>query len=233
MSITVRFTGICTHVTPPGLGKHRVTLVDAHNGAFIQDKKIPPHVAKLTIKPEYITGTRGDLDGLEAEGESVWRLRGVFLELQGTTGEPFHTDEACDIPRLSAPDPEVSVSSEVTLGEQAACYFDFERGLMSSGKTPHRAIMSVIQVEPGPEPALYVRCFWNRKESWIQLAPNAVIDVEHVGTQHGDTDDDFLLHYRVFEAVPTDPFVPHETEKRSMNKNPNDISIGCSNSQYP
>lgn len=231
MTITVQFTGICTHVTPPGHGKHRVHLVEARNGAYLNEKRIPPHIPKLIIDPKYITSPDQDVPGLErTEHAGTWILRGVSLELTETSGDAFHQDENCDIPHMSTEDHSIAVSSEVTLNEQVAAYFDFEHGVLKSTKV-EEAIVGVVEVETSATPALHVKCFWSREDSYIQLKPDAKIDVVHVGTVHGDSDADFLLHYRVFDSVPEDAFVPKKTT--SKNKAPGDISIGCSNSQYP
>ena len=63
MSLTVHFTGICTHVPGTG-GMHRVVLVRADNGANINDAALPPHIPVLRIDPADIAGIDGSLDGL-------------------------------------------------------------------------------------------------------------------------------------------------------------------------
>jgi hypothetical protein len=230
MTITVQFTGICTHLQPPGHPTHRVHLVEARNGGWHNERKIPPHIPKLIIDPKYLKSPDQDIPGLERTDKAgTWILRGVYLDLEGTQGEPFRQDETCDIPHLKTDDPGIAISNEVTLNEMAAAYFDFEHGVLKSA-TVEEAIVGIIEVEAA-SPSLHVKCFWSREESWIQLTDDAKIDIVHVGTVHGDSDHDFLLHYRVFDSVPGDAFEPEKAI--SKKKNPGDISIGCSNSQYP
>ena len=132
--------------------------------------------------------------------------------------------EGDDVPQMSM---------EVVTKEQAACYFDLNGGKLSSWKTEHGAIMSRLEVETGDAPALHVKCFWNRTTSTIRLHPGAAIEISHVGTQDGESEKDFLFHYRVFDWVHPNAYVPPEARKHAMNKAPGNISIGCSNSQYP
>src|ERR1700759_3631992 len=111
MSVTVHFTGICTHISRLGTDaaptSHQVVLVRADNGAFINGKKIPPHIAKLVIDPADIIGIDGYPHGLEPTGEAgAWRLRGVQLAVEGvqkTQQPPFQFDDSYQlIPRLTS-----------------------------------------------------------------------------------------------------------------------------------
>lgn len=245
MSITVCFTGICTHVTRPGQSGCSVVLVNAENGGYINGKKIPPHIPTLSIEPADILRMEGGMridgfpHGLDPTGEeAVWRLGGVRLRLLGTSGEPFRRDSTFDndIPRLKSTQEAASipdVSAEVTLNEQAAAYFDVDdHGVMSRETTPHGALYGVWTVETNVTPALEVTCFWNRETMRIHLRPGATININHVGREHGDADSDYLLHYRVLSNVPPDAWVPKK-EEGAQKRRPGDISIGCSNSQYP
>ena len=242
MSITVKFTGICTHVNRPGQGGSSVVLVYAENGAYINEKKIPPHVPTLHIRSEDIVRTEGNMrddghpHGLEpTDKEGVWRLCGVRLKLEGTVG-PLFRQELADIPKLSSEEDSAliqAVSFEVTAKEQASCYFDIEQhGRMTSDRTEHGAIYAILNVDTTETPALRVTCFWNREWALIHLRPGATIDVMHVGKYYGEeSDDDYLLHYRILTDIPSDAGVPEP--KKTSNRLPGNISIGCSNSQYP
>jgi hypothetical protein len=243
MSLTVRFTGICTHLRNLGLGEnapssHRVVLVRADQGAFIQNDafpdgaKIPPHIPKLKIDPADIVSIDGYPYGLEPTGQAgVWRLCGVHLTLEGTT-EEFWRDTTCtDIPRLETAATAPGISSEVVAQGQAACYFDIHNGKLSSYKTAHDARFALLETA-SDAPGLRVKSFWNQESCLIRLRPGATIEIEHTGYQQGDSHQDFLLHYRVFSDVPSDAIIPPEP-KSERNKIPGDISIGCSNSQYP
>jgi hypothetical protein len=236
MSLTVHFTGICTHVPGTG-GMHRVVLVRADNGAFINDAPLPPHIPMLRIKPSEIQGITGNLDGLQQVQAGAWRLCGVQLTLDGLLVPPqeLSYDASFEkIPHLSMPVEESvpALSTEVLNREQAACYVDLYGGRLSSEETEHKAIMGRLDVEMGADPQLKVKCFWNQKTSTIHLAPGATIHIEHIGIADTDSDKDFLFHYRVFDWVHPQAHVPPEP-KSAMNLPPGSVSIGCSNSQYP
>src|SRR5258708_30044299 len=100
MSIVVRFTGICPHVPRAGQRGSRVVLIQAGNGAFINGKRIPPHVPTLMIKPADIVRMEGGMrldgypHGLEPTGDlAIWRLCGVQLNLEETLGSGLEWDE--------------------------------------------------------------------------------------------------------------------------------------------
>ena len=232
MAITINFKGICTHLPPTG-DAHRVVLVRADNGAYINESKIPPHIPKMRIKAADIVSTDGDRDGLVALDAETWRLCGVKLSLDGWK-EPFSRAESTSFPKLRATnDDTLTLSETVAFNEEAACYFDLVGGKLTSGETEHGAIYGIVTVETNEDPILQVFCWWNRKTTSIHLTPNATIDIEHVGVADGDSEMDFLLHYRVFDWVPANAFVPTEEKKSALKKAPGNISVGCSNSQYP
>ena len=235
MSLTVHFTGICTHIPGTG-GMHRVVLVRADNGAYLNDAPLPPHIPMLRIKPSDIVGISGNLDGLLQVQAGAWRLCGVQLTLDGlTTPQELAYDASFDkIPHLNMPtDAAVPARSlEVLERGQAACYVDLSAGRLSSAETEHKAIMGRLDVEAGAAPKLRVKCFWNQETSTIDLAPGATIRIEHVGITDTDSDKDFLFHYRVFDWVHPKAHIPPEPKTR-MNLPPGSVSIGCSNSQYP
>jgi len=238
MDMTVDFTGICTHMPPAGGNVHRVVLVRADNGAYINEHPLPPHIPLLKIPLEQIASIEGKLDGLEpVKGkDGVWRLCGVQLTLSGTNDQPLTPDSSfiSKIPHLSMDGEDVPLmSTEVVMKEQAACYFDLVEGRLTSRETEHGAIMAKLTVATGAAPKLNVKCFWNRTTSTITLNPGAAIEISHVGTQDGESEQDFLFHYRVFDWVHAKAYVPPEAHKHAMNKAPGNISIGCSNSQYP
>jgi|ERR1051325_507808 hypothetical protein len=236
MSVQVRFTGICTHLDNVN-GKHRVILVHAEHGAYIREKTIPPHIPKLHIKPEYVVKIDGDLEGLKpTENENEWQLCGVALTFENSQGQSVEKESKyTDIPKLSqytakAP----GLSAEVTVKGQAACYFDLESGRMTSDTTPHGAVYGIWNDDGNGLPVLRVTPFWNRESTTlIHLRPGAEVDIMHTGKQLVDSPYDFLLHYCILNYVPDDAKVPEENKKRTMKKNPGDISMGCSNSGYP
>lgn len=235
MTVTVRFTGICSHYRIMG-GPHRVTLVRAENGAFINGTSVPPHIPKLNVHPEDVVRIDGYPYGLESTGSAgSWRLYGVQLQLEGGRDQTLihdetYTNEVPHLGQLTKATP--GLSGEVTGKQEAACYFDIDAGRLSAVETEGGAISTELTLETTDAPALHVTCFWNRKTSVIHLRPGATIEVENTGWQHGDFDNDFLLHYRILSWVPDDAKIPPKP-KTALRKIPGNISIGCSNSQYP
>jgi hypothetical protein len=239
-TIQVQFTGICTHVLS-GLGakpRHRVLLVRADNGAYVLHKgvhrRIPPHVPKLRIKPNDIAEPYGELPGLEELDYGLWRMHGVGLELEGLTAEPCKTAYDPEVPRLrSASGALGQENTNITVHEQAACYFDVYDGQFTSRKLEHGAIITELTAKLSGTPKLRITRFWDRETSTITLVPGATIHIEHAGSAAGDTEYDFLLHYLIFNSIPDDVDVPDEQKLSLRRENRNDLSAGCSNSQYP
>src|SRR5437773_3977695 len=181
MTITVQFTGICTHHAKLGTPNHRVILVRADHGANLNGASIPPHIPKLRIKPKDIVSIDGYQYGLQSMGEpGLWQLCGVRLSLEGTTGNAVKRDPKFQdlIPHLEMPsEPIPTISNEVTAKEQAACYFDIDRGRVSAFREKHGAITSFLKVSTTAAPSLRVTCFWNQAESVIHLRDGAKIGV--------------------------------------------------------
>jgi hypothetical protein len=235
MTIKVQFIGICTHHHELGPSpQHRVVLVRADNGAYLNGNCIAPHIPKLRIDPKHVDRIEGFPYGLEPMGEAgLWRIRGVLFELEGAVGSSVVRDPSfSDVPRLQTDSARPNASHEVIHREEAACYFDLTAGTIKTIDTGHDAIATEVTVETDADPALRVTCFWNRAVSRFRLKQDAVVTIEHTGYQLGDLDADFLLHFRILETVPADAKIPPE-KKTQRNKVPGDISIGCSNSQYP
>ncbi|HJQ39148.1 MAG TPA: hypothetical protein VKB93_18575 [Thermoanaerobaculia bacterium] len=244
MSVQVQFTGICTHHRPFGSARHRVVLVHAEHGAYINEKYVvPPHIPKLIIGREHIDRIEGDLEGLKAipgkDGE--WQLCGVQLSLDGTVGPSRESVSTYDdIPRLGAyTDEAPGPSIDVLEKGQAACYFEIaDCGTISSERTKpvDGAYYAVWNAETEGTPRLRVSSFWNRQTepSFIYLKDNASIHISHVGDKE-ESEFDFLLHFFVLKEIPKDARVPKEDKpaRKKDPNDPNDISMGCSNSQYP
>ncbi len=237
MSVQVQFIGICTHLDNVN-GKHRVVLVHAEHGAFINTRAIPPHIPKLRIRTSDIAGELpGRIEGLKdlgiADGWHEWQLCGVELTLENPKGQSVERhDEVPKLSTLTAKAP--GLSPEVTAKGQAACYVDFEGGRLSSDATEHGAIYAIWNEDSNERPVLRVKPFWDRDSiTLIPLNDGAEIEITHTGRQQGDSPYDFLLHYCILNDVPDDAKVPDENQKLTMNRNPNDISMGCSNSGYP
>jgi hypothetical protein len=232
MAVHVEFKGICTHVTLPTM--HRVVLVHGEDGAVINGRKVPPHTPTLTIDPEDILGIDGWLYGLDATPTpGVWKLSGVRLELDGASDARLASaPDYSEVPRLSALTPDAPpLNDDVVQHGQAACYFDITQGRLAAVKNLFGAVSTVLTVATTDSPRLRVTSFWNERPRLISLRDGAFIRVEHIGSGFGETESDFLLHYRILKAIPADAGVPKEQKPKSHRKF--DISSGCSNSSYP
>jgi hypothetical protein len=235
--ITVNFRGICTHVTVDA--QQRIVLVHAEDGAFINGAKIPPHRPLLKIDPRDIVGTDGPLYGLQATAQDgVWILRGAQLEILGGLDLVYASDASFKdtVPHLTALTHDAPLlSDDIVRNGNAACYFNVNGGKITATRQPRGAVTTQLTVDTNDKPALSVLCFWNRETHQIFLKPGATISIEHDGNQLGDTDQDFLLHYRVLTAIPKDAGVPKDPKvpPRLEGEIFFDISAGCSNSQYP
>ena len=247
-TITVRFKGICTHVLSGIAGpRHRTVLVRAEDDTYMQGKKIPPHIPKLCINEKFIAGIEGPLDGLtplESLEPRVWQLTGAALQLEDVASQPYAPDLDLVLPLSSRGGNLDPVNLDVVVHEQAAGYFDIDRGVMTAAKLPKGAVYTELSVtmDPSRAPRLKVTSFGSHVPSWITLKPDAElgvqIDIQHMGTVAGDSPYDFLLHYLIFPAIPDDVVFPDEEveEKKKWKaqaEDENDISAGCSNSQYP
>ncbi|HVR38358.1 MAG TPA: hypothetical protein VMU84_04630 [Thermoanaerobaculia bacterium] len=240
-TITVRFTGICTHILSGlgGLPLHRTVLVRADQVTPIHDKNIPPHIPQLRIDENFIDGPDRTLEGLTQIGPGLWQFAGAQLELEGMASEHYSDETGDLVPRLASRGGQLEpVNSDVVVHEQAAGYFDVYGGVMTATKLPRGAVITELTATIDGTPKLKATSFGNHAESRIMLKPGAVINVEHTGKLLGDSPYDFLLHYLIFPTIPNDVEIPdEEVEEKKKRKaeaeDENNISAGCSNSQYP
>jgi hypothetical protein len=235
-TIQVRFTGICTHLLRAVGEKtqYRVVLVRAEDETKINEHIIPPHIPKLRIDPEDIVERDPELWGLEQLDEGLWRMHGVHLKLEGIAAEKFTKQFDPEVPHLRSPSNRLgNRKDDVVEHEQAACYFDIDGGRFTSEK-PKRAILARLTAKVAGSPKLHITRFGDHKTSTITLRPGATIHVEHTGSPtEGETEYDFLLHYLIFDFIPDDVYVPVEEKLNLPPRERNDLSAGCSNSQYP
>lgn len=244
-TITVRFTGICTHVLTSlgATARYRTVLVRAGEVKEIHGKLIPPHIPTLRIDKSSIVrgGIEGPLDGLipVAPEGWVWQFAGAALQLEGMAHEPYSPPDDASIPHLNSPGGKLDpVDMDVIVGEQAAGYFDIGGGVMTATKLPEGAVITELTSRIAGTPRLKVTSFGSHVPSWITLRPGAVIDIEHTGTMAEDSPFDFLLHYLIFPSVPDDADYPKEEveekmRRKALARDDNNISAGCSNSAYP
>ncbi|MFL6247494.1 MAG: hypothetical protein ACJ74H_15810 [Thermoanaerobaculia bacterium] len=236
-TILVRFTGICTHLLREVGGEtpYRVVLVRAEKETLINKHLIPPHIPRLRIDPKDIVEHDPELWGLEQLDDGLWRMHGVHLKLDGIAAEKFtrHFDPF-DIPHLRSPSDRLgNRKDDVVEHEHAACYFDIDAGRLTSHK-PKKAVIAELTATVAGAPKLRITRFGDQKASTITLRPGATIDIEHTGSPtEGETEYDFLLHYLIFDFIPDDVYVPVEEKLNLPPRDRNDLSAGCSNSQYP
>lgn len=243
--VTVRFIGICTHLSqstlssiPPAkpselLPKQRVVLVNASHGRRVSETLIPPHTAFLAV------------------GEKQIALAGctVRLRTEGSSSLPLERTESFDL----LPNLDSLMKSLATLGEpsaavvldrdsrQSACYFEIDFGTLSACKDQNGAAVATLEVD-SPDPITLEITSWDGSSpatSYPLPSDTVVWVVNTDDPSSGTTSDypyvDFLLHYTTAGTMPNTPQVPHAILlPRCPFEHPyRTVGAGCSNSNYP
>ncbi len=276
-TVCAYFLGICTHIDANGgygqldieipldaldgipAGQcRRTVLVDATQPSRLDGFNIDPHLPLLCIPakysaPPYIPGMTLLIPGL-------WQLNGVRLYVRKAAKALPASPEGTAIPSLgaqAAPDPLASLDTDlVNQGIGAAAFFDsFTGGLTGFTSESKIGAEVMIQVETAGETAELVVAPFNdlKNPVTIQLPADAPLIFSNTGIVFGafDTDEDFLLHYRVSQSIPANvdvtKFVPPPNPDPIPHKEIVDRflrflflafsggsgGVGCSNSTYP
>lgn len=230
--VTIQFLGICTHIRACAVTgvRHRVLVANAQQTEHIDHWTIGPHTPLVQIPAMNVEWRDGG-------GYSFEILNGIGA---GPIYDPSF--EAC-VPHLTqyAPAPWTLSSgvNDLTPGFAAYC-LDVPTGRFTGGQTPNGAAVSTVMVETSGSPKLKVKQFGEVGFMSMDLHGDVTIIVSNLG----DGDDnvhDFLIHYRVFEMLPTSatvpgppcpacPVVPIEPD---WPKGAGTVDSGCSCSQYP
>lgn len=258
--VTVRFFGICMHVSSEHLDrdqigtatKHRVIMVNAASqeriNRYLPDRGIQPHFAQLKIagkwladpeasSPEWFPRTSDP-----GSSESVWSLNGVTLTIEDAIGQQSGELARC-IPRLhdyAKPEPPPLLApNRRAAGEasETACFFDFPRVDVQGEATQGGASVGVITVTVAAgTPGLKATSF-EGETFLISLQPGAEISVWNAPENvNDDNDADFLLYFLATDTVPHDAEHPRKGPDwvPCGKRNPYKMAgPGCSNSGYP
>lgn len=233
--ITIDFLGICTHLPMPP--DHRVVLVNATSGAHVEEggtlpaMKIPPHFATIQFKSGAFTVERGSpFGGGPFDPNKRYPLTGLHVLQHEDVDRPLIYDRTWDqMPRLirHAQAHSWSLSRDVVDYGRVASYIEVRGGTFSTETTPRGMVHGVLEIEQGGR--LELKQIWNGESVGV-IAPGdgAVIEIRNEPeTSNGETDDDFLLHYRIFDSLPFQMTPPKSVEGGSG------PAAGCSNSLYP
>lgn len=244
--VTVRFVGICTHIsqkTLPALpAKQRVVLVNARRENDVRGLLIAPHLPGLQIG-----GVQRELDGCTlrlrtASAPSTLLITDTFLAL------PNLTELVGALTTLGEPSAEVVLHAD---REHSLGYFDIDFGTLRACQDTNGAAVATLEVE-SPDP------IWLEIEKWdgsevevIELPRNEIVWIGNVDAVPpnavGPVDPDvpflrnefpfrdFLLHYRTAATMPAAPQIPQSFQ---LPQCPfvqvfATVGVGCSNSNYP
>lgn len=260
-AVTVRFFGICMHVSSEHLDReqvgtateHRVILVNASSqdriNHYLPDHGIQPHFAQLQIAAEWLVDPQPPepewFPRISAPGSSasVWSLNGVTLTIEGAIGQQSSEIARC-IPRLhdyAKPEPPpLSDSNRGAAGvaSDTACFFDFPRVDVQGESTEGEASVGVITVTvPTGTPGIKVTSFGG-ETFFLPLQPGAAISVSNSPEDvEDDNDADFLLYFLATDRVPADADHPRTgpgwVPCGKRNPDYGMAGPGCSNSLYP
>jgi hypothetical protein len=234
MTTTIDFMGICTHLPMPP--DHRVVLVNGTSGLRVDgdirvagEQKpiaIPPHLATIEFCKGEFKGTFG---GIPIELGRKYPLTGLHVHQRENFDLPLlYSRSWSDMPKLTrhAQAFSWSLSRDVTEYGRVSAYIEVRGGTFGTKTEATGMVYAQLQIE---EPAqLEFMRIWNGKSiGVIEPRKDAHIIIRNEPeTPAGETDLDFLLHYRIFEALPFQITPPKSTGLPGP-------SAGCSNSLYP
>ncbi len=248
-TITIYFVGICTHMRfidsdLPGL-QRRVVLVNGRIPKEINGARIPSHNPMLRIAASDLV-LNGEPGKSQADSVIEWDLRGTHVEIANGIGDlKYDATFDCCIPHLAVLTPDLPPpSADVVLAAnsaKASCYFDVTHGLFRAGYIANGASTAVLTVTTmEEEPILRIRKFRGPNSQDFHLRSGAEIALTNVGTETGDDDNDFLLHYETAEYVPVNAKVPTHIPPCCQKLAPPtvipgsmSVGPGCSNADFP
>ena len=239
--ITIDFLGICTHIPIPP--DHRVVLVNATSGARVdkggplgRSMNIPPHFATIQFKYgefEVVNGKPGEpFGGGPFDPAKRYPLTGLQVEQIENKDRPLLYRRCWDqMPRLTrhAQAHSWSLSRDAIDYGRVASYIEIRGGTFSTEKVGCRGMVHArLEIEDGE--TLEFKRIWNGESIGVIVpGPNSFIEIRNEPENSRDeTDDDFLLHYRIFESLPFQ-FTPPSSDPL-VSAGP---AAGCSNSLYP
>ncbi len=218
-SVTIHFEGICTQVKLPvniGSTLHRVVLVHAANGAFINGNQIPAHDAFLEVDQlDLLEPPVSGVSSLVPQPDGSWQMLGTRISVaNAVAGGVTYYPSSFNVPSLTTLTPDFGpLSSSVVFGSAAACHFDVSSGTFTASQTPGLAFFTTLVVQTtGDFAALDVEDMIGRGTGQIRLRSGATVVVMNIGVKTGESDQDFLLHYLTAEHLPADAKVPISPE---------------------
>lgn len=239
MTTTIDFVGICTHLPMPP--DHRVVLVNGTSGLRVDgdvrvagsQKKIaiPPHFATIEFKQgEFIVRKGTAFGGTTIELGKRYPLTGVHVHQRENVDLPLlYSRSWSDMPKLTrhAQAFSWSLSRDVTEYGRVSAYVEVRGGTFGTKTLPSGMVYAHLEIED-PAQIELVHIWSGQPIGVIEPGKDAHIVIRNEpDTPAGESDLDFLLHYRIFDSLPFDISPP-----KSKVGIPGPAA-GCSNSLYP
>ena len=236
---TIDFLGICTHLPMPP--DHRVVLVNGTSGLRVDSdvrvagaqKKIsiPPHLATIEFQKGQFNVLQGTAFCGTIELGKRYSLTGLHIHQRENVDLPLlYSRSWSDMPKLTrhAQAFSWSLSRDVTEYGRVSAYIEVRGGTFGTKTLPTGMVHAQLEIE---DPAqLELMHIWSGQSiGVIEPGKDAHIVIRNEPDHSaGETDLDFLLHYRIFDALPFEITPPKTNEGV-----PPGPSAGCSNSLYP
>ena len=202
--ITIRFIGICVHVTIQPLEvPHRVLFL-SHDGSPIEGHDVKAHTPLLFLpEPREI---KVPCVGPPNETKTRYPLQRVRMLVLNAIGnlepEPSYLS---GLPRLSRPGATLPPNLPVIQDGQppAAAYFDLTAGRLSACiATNGGAIGTTVDIETDGDPVVRFTCFDDKTaHDELTFASGSVIQMFNTADDK-DGDDDYLINYFVCNPYP-------------------------------
>lgn len=232
--VTVRFVGVCTHISRASLlglpAQQRVVLVNARQGKLVRDTPIPAHAPGLRIGPVEIEFHGCTLRLVTENSSSIpLIITDTFHKL------PNLTELVGDLTTLGEPSAEVVLDANP---EHSSCYFDIDFGMLSACVDTNGAAVATLVVESAHAISLEIAKWDGSGTDVVELLPDAIvwianIDPPEITNQYPYRD--FLLHYLTAAMMPAVPQIPQSFDlpECSFAQLFDTVGAGCSNSNYP
>jgi hypothetical protein len=229
-TVTVRFIGLCTHIRQSLVGclprAHRVVIMDNEPGEMF-GKQVEAHSPLLTLP-----------------GGEQRALEKMTLEITGSTQEKtLSFDRSWEgVPHLAWTEgQQIELNTGIVCHgvSPAAVYFDVSHGSFFACQLRDGAVITRLVMQFDGAATLHFAPFGPG-----QLAPPSPMTFDDdvsltitnmVNSTGGDSENDYVLNYRLFHPWPEEPSAPEVGFLIVCEDLPPDIDLGpkCSNTNYP
>lgn len=205
--LTVNFHGICVNFVNviPGI-PHRVVLPDALNVRFGTVRIGEQPEAAYYLLPHFAFIRTEPTSEIAGDAGFVQPVHRVHIRILNATRPPameyppLHDVVPYSLSRYAGDT--MTFSDEVVLGGRAACYFDFDQGIVRYNATERGARYTSVEVETDGPPEILIRSF--PRSSGVVESEQITLDAQMLTVGNVDFDPpaeddyfDFLLNYLV------------------------------------